>query len=167
MRTFLILVSAIIIYSCKPAAGCKKIGVNEHLVDSIRKASDTNLVKTYRNAEFVAAEYFVNRRDSTIAQLMKDSSGQIRQMIITKKDTRTFFAEYYKNGQLKQQFSFDVKGKLNGYSEVYFENGCMRSKGYYQHGFYNGEWENFNQAGKLMSKDVYDTAGQLLKTVAQ
>src|SRR6187401_3217207 len=76
------------------------IKVNQSMLDSIKLKSDTNYSKPYRNADFVTSEYFINRKDSTVCQLMKDSSGQIRQILIARNNRTLFTAQYYKNGQL-------------------------------------------------------------------
>jgi antitoxin component YwqK of YwqJK toxin-antitoxin module len=95
---------------------------------------------------------------------MKDTTGRIRQIIMAKRQTRLFTAEYYDYGQLKAYLPLDAKGRFEGSSEFYFENGCVKSKGVFHQGFYSGEWKNYNEKGGLVSTDQYDSNGQLIKT---
>jgi len=125
---------------------------------------DTTYSKRYRNKEFAVAEYYINRKDTTVCQLMKDSANRIRQILIAKRDRKIFTAEYFSNGQLKATLPLDKDGRLNGEGAFYFESGCVRSKGSFRHGFYFGEWKNFDQNWKNVSTDQYDSNGQLIKT---
>ena len=123
-------------------------------LDSIKKGSDTSWIKPYRNNEFVTAEYYVDRKDSIVTQLMKDSAGMIRQINIAKYDkVRLFFAEYYSNGQIKARLWVNNTGLYDGQAKYYYEDGIIKSIGSFNHGMYLGEWKNFNQKGKLVSTD--------------
>jgi antitoxin component YwqK of YwqJK toxin-antitoxin module len=167
MRILMILILITFMYGCsdKVEGGREIITVDTHRLDSIKRKSDTSWVKSYRNNEFVTAEYYVDRKDSIVTQLMKDSAGIIRQINSAKYDkVKLFFAEYYANGQLKANLPIDSAGKYHGTATLYYETGLKKSKGDYNHGFYTGEWKNFDDAGKLISTDVYDEKGQLVKT---
>jgi antitoxin component YwqK of YwqJK toxin-antitoxin module len=156
--------------------GCKtKINAERQVVkidgrwlDSIIKKSDSSWVKPYRNNTLVSSEYYLNRKDSIITQLMKDSAGTIRQISIAKYDKiRLFFGAYYANGQLMNRLAFDSLGAYHGTAKQYYESGMVKSSGNYTHGFRNGQWLNFNAEGRLISTDTYDANGQLVKTVAE
>jgi antitoxin component YwqK of YwqJK toxin-antitoxin module len=158
-----------IYYSCSQKDKIPKeiIKVNTNWLDSIKQKSDTSWTKLYRNNEFVTAEYYVDRKDSIVTQLMKDATGLIRQINIAKYDNiRLFFAEYYANGQLKARLPLDEAGKYNGLAKYYFEDGNIKSIGLFNHGMYAGEWKNYNEKGKLVSRDQYDSNGQLIKTIS-
>src|ERR1043166_7807741 len=73
--------------------------VNHLWLDSLISKADSSLKKPYKRTDFVTAEFYVNRKDSTITQLMKDSAGTIRQIIVADRHKRIFFAQYYANGQ--------------------------------------------------------------------
>ena len=135
------------------------------MLDSVRKKSDTLYTKTYRNEEFASAEYYVNRKDTTVCQVMKDKEGNIRQVIIANRRYRLFTAEYYANGQIKAILPLDNEGRYNGGSKSFYATGCVKSEGSYQQGFYAGEWKNYKEGGELSSTDIYDSNGQLTKTV--
>lgn len=137
------------------------------MLDSVKKKSDTSFTKKYRTAEFDMADYYVNRRDSSYCQVMKDNHGNIRQIIMAKKEIRFFTAEFYENGQLKGRLCFDKDGKLDGPGEYYFENGCAKSRGIFHHGLFSGDWKNFDEKGKLVSTERYDSNGQLIKTISK
>ena len=167
MRYFYSLIIFVLTYSCSDNKTVKEIiKVNSSWLDSIIKKSDTTWIKSYRNQEFVTAEYFVDRKDSIVAQLMKDSSGTIRQISIAKYDqVRLFFAEYYANGQLKAHLPLDKEGRYDGQGKFYYEDGTVKSRGEYHHGFYYGNWMNYGKDGKQSSTDIYDSTGQLVKSL--
>lgn len=167
MRLFLILFSWIFIYSCTSHKVAVKeiIKIDHHWLDSIINKSDTTWIKPYRNNYFVKAEYYVDRKDSIVTQVMKDSSDNIRQINIAKYDNyRLFFAEYYVNGQLMAKLPLDATGKFHGNAKLYYENGMLKSEGQYSHGFHTGEWNNFDNNGRLIFIDKYDNDGQLIRT---
>ena len=167
MRFFYSIIILLSICSCNENKPVKEIiKVNRTWLDSIKQKSDTSWVKPYRNQEFVTAEYFVNKKESIVTQIMKDASDTIRQINISKYDNiLLFFAEYYPNGQLKAGLSLDKEGKYNGPGKFYYEDGTVKSSGIYHHGFYYGNWTNFGKDGKLSSTDIYDSTGQLVKSI--
>ncbi len=124
-------------------------------LDSIIKNSDSSYVKPYYRTDLVTATYYLNKKDSTVCQVMKDSAGIIRQIIIVKKDIRTFFGQYYKNGQLQAGLSLDEFGQYHGGATYYYENGRVQSSGDFLHGSRTGEWKNFNEKGQLVSTDKF------------
>ena len=93
---------------------------------------------------------------------MKDSAGNIRQVIITKKDIRIFFGLYYKNGQLQADLPLDAFGQYHGTGKFFYEDGNLQSNGNYKHGFRTGEWKVYDKKGKITATDSYDDNGNLL-----
>ena len=166
MRLFYLIFSVIVLYSCssKTQVGREIIKPDKGWLDSIQKNSDTSFTKKYRSQEFFTAEYYINRKKKTVCQVMKDSSGNIRQIIADKNSIRTFTAEYYPNGQLKAKLPLDSMGKYHGPSKYYYQNGQIKSEGTFVHGFFSGQWRNYDEKGKLISKDEYDENGQLIRT---
>ena len=171
MRSFFLLMFAIILL-----AGCsgKKDSIKELIkidnawLDSIKRKSDTSWIKPYRNNEFVTSEYYINRKDSIVTQLMKDSAGTIRQVSIAKYDlVRLFFAAYFANGQIEAEIPLDYLGKKNGPEKFYYPDGQIKSEGIFLNGFYSGEWRNYDEKGKLVSTDEYDSNGQLIKSAGK
>lgn len=152
------------------------IGCNEHArhastakyidhawLDSITKNSDSSYSKPYRRTDFVTAEFYINKKDSSICQLMKDSAGGIRQIIIAKNDVRTFFAQYYPNGAIQANLPLDKFGQYHGTGTFYYEDGTIQSTGSFDHGLKSGQWQVFDEKGKLVFTDDYDKNGQLTK----
>jgi antitoxin component YwqK of YwqJK toxin-antitoxin module len=167
MKLWLSLFLIIVFNSCyhKDKEDKKIIKVDTNWLDSIKRKSDTSWIKPYRNNEFVTSEYYIDKKDSIVTQLMKDSAGTLRQIIIAKYDNiRLFFAEYYANGQLKAKLPLDNMGKYNGQAKYYYQNGQVKTEGTFTRGFFSGEWKNYDKNGKLISKDEYDEDGQLIKT---
>jgi antitoxin component YwqK of YwqJK toxin-antitoxin module len=149
--------------SCTMRKPAEILSIDLHWLDSIKSKSDTSYVKKYRNEDFVIAEYFINRRDSTVSQIMKDSAGLIRQIIIARKKQRIFTSSYYPNGQIMVKGSFDDSGRFHGPAKYFYENGYVRMEGNYNHGLFSGEWTNYNENGNPSSTDLYDENGQLIK----
>ncbi|MEP6713232.1 MAG: hypothetical protein ABJA37_12480 [Ferruginibacter sp.] len=150
---------------CKPkeTALHQKITIPVSMLDSIKKASDSNYVKPYFTHDFTRAEYYVNKKDSTLTQIMKDKDSVIRQVISTKNKIRIFTAQYFSNGQLVAKYQLDKFGQYEGYSEEYYESGYLKSTGVYKGGFHSGKWKNYDVAGKYISTDEYNGDGQQIK----
>ena len=131
-------------------------------IDSIITHSDSSYTKPYYRTDFVTATYYLNKKDSTICQMMKDSAGKIRQIIISKKDTRIFFGSYYQNGQLQAELPLDAFGQYHGTGKFFYEDGSMQSTGNYSHGFKVGAWKVYNEKGKETATDNFDENGNLI-----
>jgi hypothetical protein len=131
-------------------------------IDSIIKHSDSSYEKPYYRTDFVTATYYLNKKDSTVCQIMKDSSGKIRQIIIAKKNTRLFFGSYYKNGQLQADLPLDAFGQFHGTGSFYYEDGRLQSTGYFNHGLKTGSWKVYDKKGKITATDTFDKNGQLI-----
>lgn len=146
----------------KPSASV--IRVDLHWLDSVKQKADTVWSKPYRSEDFATADYYVDRKDSIVTQVMKDINGTIRQIIAAKYDNiRRYVANYYPNGQLMAKLPLDSLGRYHGKAETYYPNGMLKSSGFYEHGFYTGEWLNYDSTGKSWPTDRYDANGQLIK----
>lgn len=132
------------------------------LIDSIEKHSDSSYQKPYYRTDFVTATYYLNKKDSTVCQVMKDSAGKIRQVIITKKDTRIFFGSYYKNSQLQADLPLDEFGQYHGTGKFFYEDGTLQSTGNYTHGFKTGDWKVYDEKGNETATDNFDANGNLI-----
>lgn len=149
----------------KAAANIKK--VDTVWLDSIIKASDSTYERPYKRTDFVTAIVYINQKDSTVCQVMKDSANSIRQIILAVKNVRTHFSQYYSNGQLQAELPLDAFGQYHGTAISYYEDGRVRDSGNYTHGFKSGVWKNFDRESKLISADEFDASGQLIKTTKQ
>ena len=136
--------------------------IDRNWLYSIIKASDSSYTKPYKRTDFVTAVYYINKKDSSVCQVMKDSADSIRQIIITKKDTRIFFGSYYKNGQLQAHLPLDEFGQFHGEGNFYYEDGSLQSKGNYTQGFKTGEWKVYDEKGEITNTDSYDSNGNLM-----
>ena len=167
MKTGIVFILIIFCFGCsrhKPVVP-EIIKVDKQWLDSIKRKSDTSWVKPYRNNEFVTAEYYIDKKDSIVTQLMKDTGGTIRQINIARYDlVRLFFGEYYANGQLKASLPLDSMGKNDGWGKFYYENGQVKSEGLFRHGLFSGTWKNYDEKGRSTTTDEYDANGQLIKT---
>jgi antitoxin component YwqK of YwqJK toxin-antitoxin module len=167
MKRLLILVTlGILVFSCSQQKN-RSTKLDQTWLDSIIRQSDSNYSKPYYRTDFVTAVYYINKKDSTLCQLMKDSAGKIRQIIVTRKDIRTFWGQYYANGQLQAYLPLDDFGRYHGDAIYYYKSSSIQSSGKYIHGLKNGEWKNYDEKGKFISTEEYDTNGALLKTLKQ
>ncbi|CAN5407384.1 hypothetical protein BH11BAC3_BH11BAC3_43290 [soil metagenome] len=169
MKLLIFVFICLLITSC--ASTEKKIqqltAVDYHLLDSVKAKADTSYSKKYGTIKFANAFYFINKNDSTVCQVMKDTADSIRQVIITKKGKRSYFSEYYANGQQVAFFQFDSLGQYNDSAKYFYENGLLESSGKYKNGFKTGSWVNYNQQGIHVSTSQYDSNGQAVKTIMQ
>ncbi len=133
-------------------------------LDSIMSKADSSYSKPYHRTDFVTAHYFLNRKDSTLCQLMKDSAGRTRQVIVTAKNVRSFFGQYYANGQLQAQLPLDNFGQYHGDAVYYYADGQQQRYGKYDHGLQVSEWKYFDEGGKLVEKQEFNNNGELVKT---
>lgn len=160
-NVFLFLFIAVCMFSCKQKNGNDKI-LATPFIDSVIKKSDSSYEKAYYRTDFVKAAYYVNTKDSTICQLMKDSAGSIRQVIIAHKDVRIFFGTYYKNGQLQADLPLDAFGQYHGTGKFFYPDGKIQSTGNYLHGVKTGTWKVYDEKGKETATDNFDQAGNII-----
>jgi antitoxin component YwqK of YwqJK toxin-antitoxin module len=162
-----IILSSFVLLSCGNTKNAipPKTGVNHQWLDSVKQSADTIYEKRYGTLKFAKAVYYNNSGTNTICQVMKDSSDSIRQIILTKNGKRSFFAEYYSNGQIIAALPLDGFGQYNGASKYYYENGFIETEGEYQAGLKKGSWKNYDQKGRLISTSKYDGNGQAIETV--
>ncbi|MEO7524195.1 MAG: hypothetical protein ABIT58_08880 [Ferruginibacter sp.] len=160
--SFPLLICLVFLFSCKLAKNDLHPGltVNVEMLDSIKQHSDSTYEKPYSRTDFVTAAYFVSKKDSNVTQVMKDSSGTIRQLIIEKGNHRTYVATFYPNGQQQYKVSLDAFGQYHGAAKEFNPNGSIKRSGIYNHGLHAGKWENFDEGGKYVSTDEYNENGQ-------
>lgn len=135
----------------------KKIAVA--LLDSITKNSDSTYSKKYRTRDFATADYYLFKKDSSLCQVMKDSAHTIRQILVTRKNTQTYFAQFYANGQLIADVKLDDFGQRDGNATYYYQNGNIKSSGIYHHGLAAGEWKEYEENSRTISIINYDSNG--------
>jgi antitoxin component YwqK of YwqJK toxin-antitoxin module len=166
MKIILIIPFCIFFISCnnKKNVAPQLVRVNHGWLDSVMKSADTTYVKKYGTSKFASAEYYVNKEDTAICQVMKDASDSVRQIIITKNSRRIFFAAYYPNGQLVALLPLDSFGQYHGPSKYYYQNGYVESEGEYKNGVKIGTWKNYMETGELISINEYNNNGQVIKS---
>jgi len=162
---FYAITLAFFIFSCTAPQKKHATKLDNAWLNSIIKNSDSNYTKPYYRTDFVTASYYINKKDSSTCQLMKDSAGIVRQVIIVTKNVRTFFGQYYPNGQLLAWLPLDEFGQYHGDATYYYQNGTVQSNGSYVHGLKKEEWENYDENGKLIFIEEYDANGSLVKTI--
>ena len=162
---YFLIAASIIICSCTEQNSNNKVSLktfNRTWLDSIIKLSDSSYIKPYKRSDFVTAIFYINNKDSSICQVMKDSAGIIRQVIISQKNIRSFFGTYYKNGQVQADLPLDEFGQYHGTGIFYYEDGNLQSQGNFTHGIKTGPWKIYNEKGKLTATDEFDKNGQVI-----
>jgi antitoxin component YwqK of YwqJK toxin-antitoxin module len=166
MRYNIVLILFILItcHACEQKAGAAgdsdRLSTDQKLIDSLKKEADSIYSKPYLASGFAKAEYMINSKDSTITQVMTDSVGVTRQVVIVKNKRRIYTAQYYANGQLKASYAFDASGQYHGATEEYWENGLVKEAGYYSSGLRTGIWKRYDSAGIAEADILYDKNGQ-------
>jgi antitoxin component YwqK of YwqJK toxin-antitoxin module len=61
----------------------------------------------------------------------------------------------------------DSYGQFDGSAVYYYEDGTVNSEGRFKGGFRLGEWKNYNEKGDLVSRDIYNSNGQVEKSVKE
>ncbi len=128
-------------------------------LDSIVKNSDSTFSKKYRTADFATADYYLFKKDSAVCQVMRDTAKTIRQILVSRKNIRTYFTHYYANGQLIADVKLDNYGQPDGNATYYYENGQIMRAGKYRHGLAVGEWQEFDEKTNVRSLAAYDSNG--------
>jgi len=150
------------------AAGCtgkKKephptLTLNTKMLDSIKQHSDSTYEKPYNRTDWVTAEYFISKKDSTITQIMKDSFGAVRQIIIEKAKRKVYVARFYPNGQQQLKVKLDAFGQYDGDAELYRQDGSLNRTGVFKGGTQVGPWKNYDENGSYTFTQEFDENGQ-------
>jgi hypothetical protein len=161
------VVAAILCMGCKSTVNHLPGGINKidmAFFDSVRHNSDTGFTRIIGAGEFYSAEQYYTG-DSIVSKIMKDTAGRITAFVQFHKNTRTAYAEYYSNGQLKAKLLPDSQGRFDGRATYYYEDGRIKSEGVYDKGLFSGTWKNYSVEGVLVSTDEYDANGQLIRSV--
>ena len=58
-------------------------------------------------------------------------------------------------------------GQKDGKSITYYNDGTVKSEGNFKNGLYLGDWKNFDENGKLMTIDSYNSNGNLIHSRKQ
>jgi hypothetical protein len=151
--------------ACKSETNKNTVAVNKldtTWLGSIIKQSDTSYSKPYKRTDFVTAFFYINKKDSIICQVMKDSSQQIRQVLISTKNSKTHFSQYYANGQLIADIPLNKYGQNDGMATYYYEDGKIKTKGKFKNSLYAGTWENYDENGHILVPTKYDENGNII-----
>ncbi len=164
MREIILLtgLTSFLMYSCQEHQRLSHnlpLTADQQLLDSISKETDSIYSRHYLAGRFTTTEYMVNSKDSTITQVIKDTAGVTRQVVIVKNKQRIYSAQYYANGQLKASYAFDKYGQYHGASEEYWENGLVKETGYYTSGLRYGDWKKYDSTGRYEGLVYYNNEG--------
>lgn len=119
------------IQGCKQGTQLKpqKITADIAMLDSIKNNADSVYSKRYPRNDITKADYFINHNDSTLTQVMIDSMGMIRQIVIVRYKIRIYTASFYPNGQLTANYELDDFGQFINSSREFYETGSVKSEG--------------------------------------
>ncbi|MET0392642.1 MAG: hypothetical protein ABW019_05855, partial [Chitinophagaceae bacterium] len=138
--------------------------LNNAWLKNIINSSDSAYSRPYYRSDFVTASYYINKKDSTLAQVMRDSAERVRQVIVEKNGVRSFSAQFYPTGYAITIAGLNPQGQFHGQATFLYADGRVKSKGQYENGFYSGVWETYSPEGKLVLREEYGPGARLLKT---
>lgn len=148
--------------SHEPFVGNK---LNKAWLNQFIEKSDSTYQKHYMRRDFVTAYFYTNKKDSTLCQVMRDSAENVRQVIIEKNGIRTFYSQFYTNGQALFIVELNNDGQLEGKARNFYPDGKLKSQGNYYNGLYSGVWEYYDEQGKLVSKEEYGKEGERINII--
>lgn len=156
MKNIAIIV-IIIMVSCKqaPKSEIEIIKFDTSIIDFLHQNSDTTYTEYIGLKDFYTFEFYVNRNDSIINKIGKDSNGNVVGHFKIKNDIVFFAFEYYPNGQAKWKWPEIINAEYVGKTRYYYEDGRVRCEGQFKNELKSGEWKNYNKDGYLISIDDY------------
>jgi hypothetical protein len=127
-------------------------------IDSIRlkhvwEADHSPTIDTLRRSDFYTKERYINKRDSIVTVLLKDSIRHIVGIRQTKNDINIFVCEYYPNGQAKGKINLTDSGTSAGLATYYYEDGRIRAQGNLKDGIEVGTWKEYDNQGVPIKTD--------------
>ena len=157
MKILTIFGLLIIIVSCGQTnkSDIEVIKFDAKIIDHLRRTSDTTYSEHVGRTDFYTVEYFVNRRDSVITKIFKDSIGNVVAQNKARNDKVFFAIEYFPNGQVMGKLPEKIDGEYSGIARYYYEDGRVKSEGQFKKGLWSGEWKNYDKNGTLISIDDY------------
>ena len=140
MKFFILCLSSLLLFSCgEPEEDT--VEVDPQNMD-IFKGEDKKIVLADPNAPGKYEEFHPNGQIKISG--INDDNGK-----------RTgLWQSFYENG-IKWSESYYVNGKRDGHSITFFPNGKVRYIGEYKNDKQIGEWEFYDEEGKLTSQENY------------
>lgn len=147
----------LLLMSCRQTklSDIEVIKFDPETITNLEKTSDTIYTEHIGRADFYTADYFINRKDSVITKLFKDSIGNVVGYNKTKNGKVFFAMEYFLNGQARGKLPVKINGDYNGQVRYYYEDGRVKSEGQFKNGLWSGEWKNYDKDGHLISIEDY------------
>jgi antitoxin component YwqK of YwqJK toxin-antitoxin module len=68
---------------------------------------------------------------------------------------------WHENGQMSEQFAYDLQGRFHGAYTAWYKNGQMQTSGTYEHGIQVGVWMFGDESGQKTDEAVGDGTGNL------
>jgi hypothetical protein len=121
-------------------------------IDSVQlkhvwEADHSPTIDTLRRPDFYTKERYINKNDSIVTVLLKDSIGYIVGMRQTKSGINIFVCEYYPNGQAKGKIPLTDSGISDGLTTYYYEDGRISAQGNLKDGIRVGTWKEYDNQG--------------------
>lgn len=146
----------------KDQSSIRVIKVPQSILDSLAANSDSMFTKVLGGTELYAFDQYIGKNVNNTAKVIKDTAGNVRVITIVRNNYRSFFQEYYANGQAKASYVLNDQGQFNGPATFYFEDGRIEGIGNFQQGFFSGKWKRYSPDGMLIKEEVYNADGQLI-----
>lgn len=133
---------------------------------TLQKVTEESFSLNYKTKNIFDATYWANKKIGMLLIPINDTVGlklgfSYSGILISKSECKIGNGNYIENGKsyrfddngiLSHMFTFN-NGVMNGEYISYYKNGVVESKGYYVKGDKFGEWEYFNEFGKLSKKE--------------
>jgi len=88
-----------------------------------------------------------------------DNNGRLKLEEFYVDDERVSKKEYYDNGQLEMEVSYE-----NGVYRGYYEDGALYIDGHNKNGKKDNDWKEYDENGRLIKHEIYDN-GELIKKI--
>lgn len=156
MRKFLIILTLCI-------SGCKQetlsdieiIKIDSNIINKLIEESDSVYYDTIRHFEGAKATLYFQKNKNELTKVFHDTLGNIVAILNYRNDSIINGTEYYANGQIMGKLPERKNGRLDGQARYYYDNGRVRSEGFFKNGLWFGEWKNYTKEGKIISIEYY------------
>ncbi len=153
--------------SCQnPPIENKQQSNNDSSSLTLQNVTEESFRLNYKTKNIFDATYWANKKIGMLLIPINDTLGlklgfSYSGILINKSECRINNGNYVENGKsyrfddngvLSHMFTFK-SGVMNGEYISYFKNGTIESKGNYFNGNKSGEWEYYNNLGKLIKKE--------------
>jgi hypothetical protein len=154
------------LFSCKGPvlSDIQVIKFDANIIDTLKQTSDTSWTEVLGRKDFYTVDHYMDRRDSIVSKIFKDSLGNVVAFNKAKNEKVFFAAEYYANGQLIGKLKHMPAMSEDDSATYYYPDGRIKSIGQLHNYNKTGIWKEYNIKGVLEKKIYYDSSGNIIQT---